>query len=270
MRTTNSDAAPAGNDLSQDAAALDARTSANDSRGTFDLPAWIARHLELGPESRLLDLGCGTGKVLARYAAGLRAPGACTAADISGDSLARLAEEAARLRIPVATRCLDMQRLAAADAEPDLREFTHIASVYSLYYASDPAALLRALPRRLVADGTIVVVAPAPGNNAEWFGLLESAGVVVPEWIRLLGEHFLARQVVPASESCFRESYAVQEESAVRFSAAEQLEEYWRSNIYYDPVAADRVSRAIEEHFRRENAFRITKRIGLVRMRSPA
>jgi SAM-dependent methyltransferase len=269
MSTRNSDAAPAGNELSQDAAALDARTSANDSRGTFDLPAWIAGHLELAPESRLLDLGCGTGKVLARYAHVLRPPGACTAADISEDSLARLAEEASRLRIPLTTRCLDMQRLAEADAEADLRELTHVTSVYSLYYASDPAALVRSLPRRLVADGTVVVVAPAPGNNAEWFGLLESAGVAVPEWIRLLGEHFLAREVAPAAESCFRESYAVQEESVVRFDAPEQVEEYWRSNIYYDAAASDRVSRAIDEHFRRENGFRITKRIGLVRMRSP-
>lgn len=269
MSQRNSDAAPAGNALSQDAAALDARTSANDSRGTFDLPAWIAGHLELGPESRLLDVGCGTGKVLARYALGLRPPGACTAVDISEASLARLAEEAPRRGIPLTTRCLDMQRLAEPDAEADLRELTHIASVYALYYASDPAALLRALPRRLVADGTVVVVAPAPGNNAEWFGLLASAGVAVPEWIRLLGERFLAREVAPAAESCFRESYAVQEESVVRFSAPEELEEYWRSNIYYDPAAADRVSRAIGEHFRREDEFRITKRIGLVRMRNP-
>jgi SAM-dependent methyltransferase len=269
MSTTNPDAAPAGNELSQDAAALDTRTSVNDSRGSFDLPAWIAAHLELGRESRLLDIGCGTGKVLARYAHGLRPPGACTAVDISEESLARLAEEASRLGIPLTTRCLDMQRLAT-DAEADVRDLTHVTSVYSLYYASDAAALVRSLPRRLVADGTVVVVAPAPGNNAEWFGLLQSAGVAIPEWIRLLGERFLAREVAPAAESSFRESYTVHEESVVRFSAPEQVEEYWRSNIYYDASASDRVSRAIGEHFRREDEFRITKRIGLVRMRNPA
>src|SRR5687768_16938472 len=56
------------NDRSQSATALDVRAGVNAGCGTFDLAGHLARELALAPDSRLLDVGCGTGAPLLTYA----------------------------------------------------------------------------------------------------------------------------------------------------------------------------------------------------------
>jgi SAM-dependent methyltransferase len=257
------------NDRSQSAAALEVRAGVNTSRGTFDLAAHLAKELALQPHSRWLDLGCGTGAVLLPCAAPLRPPGECVAIDISAESLARLDEQAAARGLPVRTLRMEMDALADPAAHPELRGFTHASAAYSLYYAADPAGLLDAVAGRMTPDGRMVVAAPAPGNNEEWFALLDEAGAPVPPWIRALDPTFLPGVVEPRARQRFARVHVTHAENVVTFPSAAELDAYWRSNIYFSADASPRVEAAIARRFAEQGTFRITKRVGVVRMEGP-
>lgn len=257
------------NDRSQHAASLEVRAGVNTARGTFDLGAHLASALKLAPESRLLDLGCGTGALLLTYAARLRPPGECVAVDASGESLEHLRARASARGLPVRTVRMDMDALADPERHPELRGFTHAAAVYSLYYSADAARLLDGVAARLAAPGRMIVAAPAAGNNAEWFALLDAAGAPVPEWIRALDTRFVSEVVEPRARERFARVRSLAATNVVTFPSADELCAYWRSNIYFSPEASPRVEAAIARHFRDHPVFRVTKRVGVVRMEAP-
>jgi SAM-dependent methyltransferase len=257
------------NDRSQSAAALDVRADLNTSRGTFDLAAMAAVRLDLTPDSLLLDLGSGTGTLLVSYASRIQPPGECVAIDISAESLGRLRQRAVECGLPVRTYRMNMDELIDSSAHPELRGFSHISAVYSFYYSADPARLLDAAASRLTADGRVVVVAPTPGNNVEWFALLDEASVRVPRWIRNLDRDFIRKVLEPNARRLFARVDAESATNVVTFRSAEELNAYWRSNIYFSPEASPRVEMAIARRFDAGSEFHITKRLKAVRMERP-
>lgn len=247
-----------------DPAALELRTRVNTERGSFDLGSWLRERLRVPPGARLLDVGCGTGTLLSRYAADALRTGHCVALDVSADSLRKF-QQAARAGgyESLETVCSDMDTLAAPGAHPGLRDFTHIVSAYALYYSADANRLLEGLFARLHPEGHLFVAAPAPGNNREWFGLLDEAGVRIPPAILQVAA-FLERTVLPFA---LRRFASVQTDIAcntVRFESFEQIADYWRSNIYYVPGTTP----ALHAATRRLGGIPFTnrKRIGLVAM----
>jgi SAM-dependent methyltransferase len=255
------------NARSEDAAALDVRSRLNNERGSFDLAAWIGEHARLGPEARLLDVGCGTGQLLLRYGETALRHGRCVAVDVSAGSLALLGEAAAHLGdVGLEIACLDMDALASPGVRPEWTGFTHIVSAYSLYYSADATRLLGGLQSRLHPEGTLLVVAPAPSNNAAWFALLERAGVEIPASIRAVST-FLERIVLPFGRRSFASVEVRLATNTVRLASADEVEAYWRSNTYFDDAATPAVRAAAEAACRAPGGFVNEKHVGLVAMR---
>lgn len=257
------------NERSQDAEALSVRTTLNDTQGSFHLSQWISGHLQLSPDSRLLDLGSGSGDILLQFASGLDCRGLCDAVDISADGLAILREKSKTLCFPLQTHVVDMDLLCDGAVLSGVRDLTHITSIYSLYYSRDAACLLRHLSNRLVPAGVVVVVAPAPGNNATWYAFLKRHGVALPTWIESLGDAFLRDLLLTVAESCFLKSCHHIVDNTVEVNSALRLRDYWRSTTYHSAEADDVVCRAIDAHFETQSTFPIEKKIGLIRMERP-
>jgi SAM-dependent methyltransferase len=110
----------------------------------------ILAALALGPEDRLLDVGCGGGLLLR---AALESGATVTGVDHS-DEMVRLARE----RAPEAEVLLgDAQQLPFADAA-----FTAVAMSIVFFFLSDPVAALSECRRVLAPGGRLAVYTTAP------------------------------------------------------------------------------------------------------------
>src|SRR5438477_4552446 len=110
----------------------------------------IAR-MQVSPDARVLDVGCGSGwatRLLAEYAFN----GRVTGIDIS-DEMVRLARESSRSSAHVDFEVASAEQLPFND-----NEFTHVFSMESLYYYRNIPKALSEIHRVLKAGGLFVVV----------------------------------------------------------------------------------------------------------------
>ncbi|MFP6641069.1 MAG: methyltransferase domain-containing protein [Myxococcota bacterium] len=252
------------NARSEDPDALEIRSQINLERGSFDLADWLTRVVSVGPGDRLLDVGCGTGQLLMRYGRPAMQSGCCIALDVSRRSLAELRKRASGLS-GLSTICADMDELAD-DAHSELTGLTRIVSAYALYYSADPSRLLAGLKQRLHSKGRLVLVGPAPGNNSAWYALLRETGFRIPDQIRRVSEEFLDEVVMPFASRSFRSMRLEIAENDVHFDSPEEVEAYWRSNIYYDDSFDKALHARINARFASGGEFVNRKRIALVVM----
>lgn len=128
----------------------------------------VLSELQVGPETRLLDAGCGSGLAL-QFAHKREA--AVTGLDASASLL-----EVARERVPDADlREGDLEELPFPDGT-----FNAATAFNSVQYAADPVAALREL-RRVTAPGAKIAVATwAPAERCETGVVLAALGNLLP------------------------------------------------------------------------------------------
>jgi hypothetical protein len=103
------------------------------------------------------------------------------------------------------------------------------------------------------------------GNNRQWFEFLRQAGASVPGAITTVSE-FFEREVLPFAIRNFATTHYTSVDNTVEFRSAQEIDLYWRSNIYFDPGAEDRVHAAATRVCRERGALANRKRVSLVHM----
>ena len=106
----------------------------------------------LGAGWRCLDVGCGGGDVTLHLARRVAPGGTVLGVDIDDEKLAIAREEAAQ-------QCVDNVEFRLEDAREERRgaAFDMVYSRFLLTHLNDPAAMVRALYRRLIPGGMIAV-----------------------------------------------------------------------------------------------------------------
>ena len=137
-------------------------------RLTGEANRWMVDCLDVGPDDRLLDVGCGPGLAVA-YAAGrgVRAVGVDASEVMVGQARRRTRRSIGQGR--AAINRADAGALPFADAS-----FTAAASLNSLQFWPEPEAGLAELHRVLVPGGRVAVVLMARSDDPEdgapgWF-----------------------------------------------------------------------------------------------------
>jgi trans-aconitate 2-methyltransferase len=154
-----------------------ARDYAKSSAGQQQWARELIAKLALDGDERLLDIGCGDGKITAEIAAGL-ARGSVVGVDSSPDMIslaaqAYPAERQANLRF----------EQADAAALPFDNEFDVVFSNAALHWVLDHRPVLRGIHRSLRPGGKILLQMAGRGNAAEVFEAIDCVRAT-PEWCR--------------------------------------------------------------------------------------
>ena len=136
--------------------------------GHKPMGAQAINQMNISPDARVLDLGCGSGwatRLMAKKASNGRVIGI----DIS-DEMVRVAEEASASFTNIEFHVGSVERLPFGNDE-----FTHAFSMESLYYYEDMLAALREIHRVLDHRGLFVTVVDLYQENAashQWIEML--------------------------------------------------------------------------------------------------
>lgn len=147
------------------------------ARLTAEANRWVVDLLDVQPDDRVVDVGCGPGVAVAAAAARAR-HGTVAGVDGSAEMVrqARRRNRAAIGRGRVSIHHADAARLPFADAH-----FTKAATVNSLQFWPAPAAGLQDLHRVLAPGGRAAVVLMARTDDA-------GSSARAPEWIADIGQ----------------------------------------------------------------------------------
>ena len=126
---------------------------------------WIDQHWQIDERSRTpldgksaLDVGCGAG-LLAEPLARLGAK--VTAVDAAEELIAVAREHASKMGLEIDYRAGDVQQLEG--------QFNLVTCMEVIEHVADPAAFLKALAKRLAADGLLILSTP---NATSWSRLM--------------------------------------------------------------------------------------------------
>ena len=247
-------------DRSTIAAGTSARSAANRRFGDADFDGWVRGWLDALPAGVVLDLCCGTGNQLVLYASRpecLRMIGV----DLSPEALAIAGERLESTRTNAQYALIEAE-LDTAFAEPALegRAFDTVSCFYGLYYARDPASVLRSAYQHLAPGGAIVVVGPYGDNNASLFALLQRHFELPPLVLRSAGS-FMTGEVVPALRETGAAVTAEKFVNRVRYPDATSVMQYWRASTFYEPAHEVDIARDLDAHFSGHDEFVVEKHV---------
>ena len=112
----------------------------------------------------------------------------------------------------------------------------------------------------------MAVMSPYKGNNEEWYTFL-SAFVQIPPKIEWIADNFMDNEVLPFAEKNFKKIEAYNFENKISVPSLQDLEKYWKSNIYHKEEYEEEFSKHAGNFFRKNSTFTITKRALLAIMR---
>lgn len=254
-------------ETSQVTDALTNRIGANQKFGASDLTGWMLRQLDLKRGERLLDVGCGTGKHLIEFAKAIGEPLACAGLDLSASSIdsARRAAEREGVSVSLAVQSMD-----DLDAYAEGRTFDTITSIYALYYSSDARRVLAAMKRMLPSGGggRIAIAGPYSNNNDEWFKFI-GRFMTLPESVIRSSTTFMYDHVLRFAQDNFGTIVCKRFVNEVCVPSKEELQKYWRSNIYYKEEHDPAFDALAGEYFATHDAFRYKKVAQLTLMSDP-
>jgi len=225
---------------------LKERSNANQSYGTNDFDGWVDALLNQIPFASVLDVCCGTGNQLVKYAR-LNPQADLVGVDISQASLHTAAERSAA----AGARQVRVQASAMEEMfrTPELAggRFDLISCFYGLYYSRDVRLTLEEMMEHLADRGSILIVGPYGKTNASLFEIL-MRHFTLPDLVLRSATSFMEQEVFPVLASRLKVQVTTFV-NPVRFPTAQSVLDYWRASTFFSPEHAEAVSRDVERHF---------------------
>ena len=146
--------------------------------------------------------------------------------------------------------------------------FDLIYSVYAFYYTKNSSKLLDNLKKILKPNGRISIIGPYSDNNKNWWDFLDQF-MTVPDSLKKYANTEFMQGVNEYAKSNFSEVKLDEFVNQITFPTIEIFEQYWKSNIYYDPKHDDDFKLFAKKHFDQHNNFQYSKKAQIITMRNP-
>ena len=244
--------------IDTDARGHQTREQVNAAGALQSLEDWVLSIVPPEAGARILDLGCGTGKLIFPYCDKILPDGTVLGVDISPQAVAEVRTIAAR------TGAGNVEAMTAGlDDVVELlrnRRFDLIVSSYAIYYATDCVALLGNLVGLLADRGRVFVCGPGEGTNREMAELVQRVADD-PEDCPGPQSDFIDSQQIASAAGRYASSETFRLSNAIRFSDPDRLLGWWRNHISHVPSADAAVERTVRDFFQTHREFLLTKNV---------
>ena len=218
---------------------------------SHDFDRFVLDLMDPDAEDSVLDLGPGLGKQLIPVAGRVRR---VLGLDVSPEIVAELHTQVSGPSVELVVA--DMDDLAALDLGG---RFSLAYAVYSLYYSTDPARVVRAVAELLEGPrARFVVVVPDRDNNAGWFADLGRLYELPAEARET--PHLGRDIILPAFLDVFPTVTSATFRSDVRFGGLDELMRYYDACApYCRPDKRDEARECFRASFERQGSYCISK-----------
>ena len=145
--------------------------------GSKNIDEWMLDLIKLKKGSRILDVGCGSGKQCFSFHKHLDGKVEITGTDVSESLLAQAVEENEKRGADVKFHLLDFNQPFALPYD----YFDLISACFTIYYAQDIPFTLSEMRRVLKSGGRLFTTGPMPTNKAVFYDIIkEATGKPIP------------------------------------------------------------------------------------------
>ena len=238
--------------------------------GKRDIDQWMLELLRPAAGSRILDLGCGSGKQLEAFHRYLDGRAEISGADVNLELLERAKARRGAMAASWEIRTLDFnQRFPMPDGGFDL-----VSCCFAIYYAQDIPFTVGEMHRVLAPGGRLFTAGPMPGNKQLFYDVIRHAtGKAIPP---MPGSSRYSSEIL----QCIRDRFPAAElhifENPVVFETAEPFLEYTRASLSEDRKLwaaffedkddferiMDRIGEAAQERVTSDGQLIMTKVVG--------
>lgn len=247
---------------------LEQRIAENTAAQEVDLGTWIFERLQVQPDSRVLELCCGTGGQTLKFLKLLGDAGQIVGVDVSREALNTLASKvgANEKKLILAQGNLDDLGSCLQGANIQASSFDLVFCAYGLYYSADAQRRLSEMRSWLKPDGRIAVVGPFGPNNKPLFDLVRESGAVISHAVIDSSEHFMFETVLPWGALNFEEVRVHTMVNRVRWAAPERVLNYWEHTTFYDSAKRPAFETLLRRHFEKFGEFTNEKWVMMTEM----
>ncbi len=207
---------------------LQTRIDIHQQYGSRDIDEWMLDLLHPEPESRILDVGCGSGKQLLAFHKHLEGQVDLTGADVNQELLDQAKSRNAELGDRWRLVQVDFdQRFDLADDSYDL-----VTCCFAIYYAADPAFTVREMHRVVAPGGRLFTTGPMPENKSTFYEIItEATGAEIPPMPGSSRYNFSIREAI---EQTFADLEVHIFENPLVFEGVDPFIDYTRASLSED------------------------------------
>ena len=139
--------------------------------GSRDIDQWMLEILDLQLNSKILDVGCGSGKQCFSFYHHLNGQADITGTDVSESLLNEAREKNKAINNAVDFKFLDFDKPFSLPEN----HFNLISACFTIYYAQDIPFTLSEMHRLLVPGGRLFTTGPMPANKQVFYDIIKTA-----------------------------------------------------------------------------------------------
>jgi SAM-dependent methyltransferase len=238
--------------------ALKNRIGANDRGSLYDLEGWVIHQCEPHHGMQVLDLGCGTGKQIFRFADLVSSTGSILGIDISQQAVDEVNEKA---------KTKQLKKIRAIKASLDEctnllqgAKFDLIMSCYAIYYANDMKRVICELRSLLNPNGHIFLCGPAKMNNQEMFNIINDV-ISDPSKQVEVADDFIDASSIEEISRHYQRFNTIRLDNKIQFDSVDNVLQWWKNHSSFIPEIYDSVENSLRTHFAVKGKFVLTKNI---------
>lgn len=249
---------------------LQTRIDIHSRYGGRDIDQWMLDLLKIQKGSKILDVGCGSGKQCFSYFKYLDGQGDITGGDVSADLLNQARGENAKIGHPITFAELNFnQRFPFPDGQFDL-----LSCCFAIYYAEDIPFTIREMHRVLKPGGQLFTSGPMPDNKRLFYTIInEATNKPIPP---MPGSSRYGSQILAAIQETFSGVEVDTFENPLTFTEVKPFVDYTRaslsedrklwSSFFQDKAEFEQIMKKIEEvaahKLERDGKLVMTKVVG--------